>query len=148
MSGRGFGGHGGDRGGGGGRGAPGGRGGGRGGGREGMAGGAKVVPVYGEKRISVDVPTASGEGTEKVEYRVWNPFRSKIAAAILGGVDNIWITPGAKVLYLGGARRVLQYLTSLTSWDLPALCTPLSSPTVWAVTSSTWSNRGQRCTDY
>ncbi|RLN37527.1 hypothetical protein BBJ28_00027066, partial [Nothophytophthora sp. Chile5] len=33
---------------------------------------------------------------EKVEYRVWNPFRSKIAAAILGGVDNIWITPGAK----------------------------------------------------
>jgi rRNA 2'-O-methyltransferase fibrillarin len=59
--------------------------------------------VYGEKRISVDVPAASGEGTEKVEYRVWNPFRSKIAAAILGGVDNIWITPGSKVLYLGGA---------------------------------------------
>ncbi|POM69589.1 RRNA 2'-O-methyltransferase fibrillarin [Phytophthora palmivora] len=59
--------------------------------------------VYGEKRISVDVPAASGEGTEKVEYRVWNPFRSKIAAAILGGVDNIWIAPGAKVLYLGGA---------------------------------------------
>ncbi|KAG6612642.1 rRNA 2'-O-methyltransferase fibrillarin [Phytophthora cinnamomi] len=59
--------------------------------------------VYGEKRISVDVPAASGEGTEKVEYRVWNPFRSKIAAAILGGVDNIWIQPGAKVLYLGGA---------------------------------------------
>ncbi|KUF73078.1 mediator of RNA polymerase II transcription subunit 36b [Phytophthora nicotianae] len=52
--------------------------------------------VYGEKRISVDVPAASGEGTEKVEYRVWNPFRSKIAAAILGGVDNIWIQPGAK----------------------------------------------------
>jgi len=30
------------------------------------------------------------DGT-KVEYRVWNPFRSKLAAAILGGVDNIWI---------------------------------------------------------
>jgi rRNA 2'-O-methyltransferase fibrillarin len=59
--------------------------------------------VYGEKRISVDVPSASGEGTEKVEYRVWNPFRSKIAAAILGGVDNIHIAPGSKVLYLGGA---------------------------------------------
>jgi rRNA 2'-O-methyltransferase fibrillarin len=38
-----------------------------------------------------------------VEYRVWNPFRSKLAAAILGGVDNIWIGPGDKVLYLGGA---------------------------------------------
>merc|ERR1711959_854675 len=54
--------------------------------------------VYGEKRISVDV-----EDGEKVEYRVWNPFRSKIAAAILGGVDNIWFKPGAKVLYLGAA---------------------------------------------
>ncbi len=30
------------------------------------------------------------DGT-KVEYRVWNPFRSKLAAAVLGGVDNIWI---------------------------------------------------------
>jgi rRNA 2'-O-methyltransferase fibrillarin len=34
---------------------------------------------------------------------VWNPFRSKIAAAILGGIENIWICPGAKVLYLGAA---------------------------------------------
>ncbi|KAL8493651.1 hypothetical protein ACS0TY_024729 [Phlomoides rotata] len=38
-----------------------------------------------------------------VEYRVWNPFRSKLAAAILGGVDNVWIKPGAHVLYLGAA---------------------------------------------
>lgn len=30
------------------------------------------------------------DGT-KVEYRVWNPFRSKLAAAVLGGVDNIWM---------------------------------------------------------
>jgi len=54
--------------------------------------------VYGEKRISVDGPDG-----EKVEYRVWNPFRSKIAAAILGGVDNIWIKPGTKILYLGAS---------------------------------------------
>ena len=39
----------------------------------------------------------------KVEYRVWNPFRSKLAAAILGGVDQIHMLPGAKVLYLGAA---------------------------------------------
>jgi len=56
--------------------------------------------VYGEKRISVDDPAEEGK---KLEYRVWNPFRSKIAAAVLGGVDNIWIKPGAKVLYLGAA---------------------------------------------
>ncbi|KAG8459567.1 hypothetical protein KFE25_000923 [Diacronema lutheri] len=53
--------------------------------------------VYGEKRITVE------ENEVKVEYRVWNPFRSKLAAAVLGGVDNIWIKPGAKVLYLGAA---------------------------------------------
>jgi Fibrillarin len=40
---------------------------------------------------------------QKVEYRVWNPFRSKLAAAILAGVDNIHIRPGCKVLYLGAA---------------------------------------------
>jgi rRNA 2'-O-methyltransferase fibrillarin len=54
--------------------------------------------VYNEKRISVQ----NEDGT-KLEYRVWNPFRSKLAAAILGGVDDIWIVPGARVLYLGAA---------------------------------------------
>jgi hypothetical protein len=51
-------------------------------------------------RCSVDDPAEEGK---KIEYRVWNPFRSKIAAAVLGGVDNIWVKPGAKVLYLGAA---------------------------------------------
>ncbi|KFK26853.1 hypothetical protein AALP_AA8G301900 [Arabis alpina] len=54
--------------------------------------------VYNEKLITIQ----NEDGT-KVEYRVWNPFRSKLAAAILGGLDNIWIKPGAKVLYLGAA---------------------------------------------
>lgn len=53
--------------------------------------------VYGEKRIAVE------DESGKVEYRVWNPFRSKLAAAILGGVDKIHMPPGSKVLYLGAA---------------------------------------------
>ncbi|CAH2098918.1 unnamed protein product [Euphydryas editha] len=53
--------------------------------------------VYGEKRISVET-----DG-DKVEYRVWNPFRSKLAAAIMGGVDAIHMPPGSRVLYLGAA---------------------------------------------
>ena len=56
--------------------------------------------VYGEKRISVESAPGSGE---KVEYRVWNPFRSKLAAGILGGIENIYIGPGKKVLYLGAS---------------------------------------------
>ena len=53
--------------------------------------------VYGEKRIAVE------DEAGKIEYRVWNPFRSKLAAAILGGVDAIHMPPGSKVLYLGAA---------------------------------------------
>lgn len=63
--------------------------------------------VYGEKRISVENSGATNEdGTpsvNKTEYRVWNPFRSKLAAGVLGGLDEIFIKPGAKVLYLGAA---------------------------------------------
>ncbi|KAJ1658223.1 Small subunit processome complex component [Dispira simplex] len=114
--------------GGGSRGAPGrgGRGGARGGSRGGAKGGTKVViephrhqgvyiargkedllvtknlvpgeSVYGEKRVAID-----GDDGNKVEYRVWNPFRSKLAAGILGGLDNIYIAPGKKVMYLGAA---------------------------------------------
>lgn len=53
--------------------------------------------VYGEKRIATEVDN------EKIEYRMWNPFRSKLAAAVHGGVREIYIKPGAKLLYLGAA---------------------------------------------
>jgi len=53
--------------------------------------------VYGEKRIAVE------EEDGKIEYRIWNPFRSKLAAAIMGGLDDIHMKPGTKVLYLGAA---------------------------------------------
>lgn len=63
--------------------------------------------VYGEKRISVENAGATNPdgtpSTTKTEYRVWNPFRSKLAAGVLGGLDEIFIKPGAKVLYLGAA---------------------------------------------
>ncbi|KAG9899046.1 Fibrillarin, partial [Aureobasidium melanogenum] len=66
------------------------------------------IAVYGEKRITVDSPAPVVENGEtaaatKVEYRVWNPFRSKIAAGILGGLQDIYMKPGSKVLYLGSA---------------------------------------------
>jgi rRNA 2'-O-methyltransferase fibrillarin len=56
--------------------------------------------VYGERRIQV-----TGHDYEsKVEYRVWNPFRSKLAAALLGGMDHLYIKKSSKVLYLGAAN--------------------------------------------
>lgn len=89
------------------------------GGKEDMLVTKNLVPgesVYGEKRISVEstAPTTTATETDggdngggvvatKTEYRVWNPFRSKLAAGILGGLDEIYIRPGATVLYLGAA---------------------------------------------
>jgi rRNA 2'-O-methyltransferase fibrillarin len=55
--------------------------------------------VYNEKRVSID----DAKTGDKVEYRVWNPFRSKLASSIVGGVETIYMEPGSKVLYLGAA---------------------------------------------
>jgi fibrillarin-like pre-rRNA processing protein len=49
--------------------------------------------VYGERLIRF----------KSVEYRVWDAFRSKLAVAILKGVQTVPITPGNRVLYLGAA---------------------------------------------
>ncbi|PWY84078.1 Fibrillarin [Aspergillus eucalypticola CBS 122712] len=52
---------------------------------------------------AVYVPAEEDGTVTKTEYRVWNPFRSKLAAGILGGLDDIYMRPGSKVLYLGSA---------------------------------------------
>ncbi|EHK22834.1 uncharacterized protein TRIVIDRAFT_149948, partial [Trichoderma virens Gv29-8] len=60
--------------------------------------------VYGEKRISVDETVENSDGTTtttKVEYRLWNPFRSKLCAAIAGA--SLQMRGGSRVLYHGAA---------------------------------------------
>ena len=49
--------------------------------------------VYGERLLRF----------KGVEYRVWDAFRSKLAAAIFKGLVTVPINPGHKVLYLGAA---------------------------------------------
>jgi len=53
----------------------------------------KGIKVYNEKLITYN----------NKEFRSWNPYRSKLAAAILKGLKNIKITSESKVLYLGAA---------------------------------------------
>ena len=48
--------------------------------------------VYGEELIS-----------EGEEYRIWNPRRSKLAAALLNGLENLELDEASKVLYLGAS---------------------------------------------
>ena len=40
--------------------------------------------VYGEKRISVEGPSAEDGTVTKNEFRVWNPFRSKVNSPFPG----------------------------------------------------------------
>ena len=49
--------------------------------------------VYNEKLILID----------KDEYRFWDPFRSKLAAALIKGLKNLPIKNKTKVLYLGAS---------------------------------------------
>lgn len=49
--------------------------------------------VYGEKLVKY-----GGE-----EYRMWDPFRSKLAAALKKGMKNMPLKNGSKVLYLGAS---------------------------------------------
>ena len=55
--------------------------------------------VYGEKYIQISDTSSD----TKLEYRVWNDFRSKLGAAILNGIESIYMEPSSKVLYLGAA---------------------------------------------
>ncbi|HVP27311.1 MAG TPA: fibrillarin-like rRNA/tRNA 2'-O-methyltransferase [Candidatus Bathyarchaeia archaeon] len=49
--------------------------------------------VYGERLVRY----------EGVEYRIWDAFRSKLAASILKGLQAVPIKPEHRVLYLGAA---------------------------------------------
>jgi len=40
---------------------------------------------------------------ENKELREWNPYRSKLAAALLKGIEELPIKPGHRILYLGAA---------------------------------------------
>ncbi len=51
------------------------------------------ISVYGEELVSY----------KGKEYRVWDPFRSKLAAVVLKGIKSFPITSGSNVLYLGSA---------------------------------------------
>jgi fibrillarin-like pre-rRNA processing protein len=53
----------------------------------------KGKTIYGEKLFEED----------NIEYREWNPFRSKLAAAIQNNARNTYIEKNSRVLYLGAS---------------------------------------------
>lgn len=72
---------------------------------------SNIFEVYEDKRRIYTVNLTPGKAVydEKlikergIEYREWNPRKSKLAASILKGCPNIFIKKGSIVLYLGSA---------------------------------------------
>lgn len=53
--------------------------------------------LYGEKIILTFF------NNKKLEFRIWNPFRSKLSAAILLGLNSLYFNKGSKILYIGAS---------------------------------------------
>lgn len=53
------------------------------------------IKVYDEKLI--------GDEENECEYRIWNPRRSKLAAALLNGLKELKLESDSKLLYLGAS---------------------------------------------
>ncbi|CAN1312298.1 rRNA 2'-O-methyltransferase fibrillarin 2 [Linum perenne] len=54
----------------------------------------------------------------ETEYRIWDPSKSKLAAAIQCGVENIWVKPGSRVLYIGDVcETTVSHLSDLVGPD-------------------------------
>ncbi len=74
--------------------------------------------VYGERLIRF----------KKVEYRVWDAFRSKLAAAIIKGVQTVPITSGSQVLYLGAASGTTpSHVSDIVGEDGHVYCVEFAS---------------------
>ena len=77
----------------------------------------KGTRVYDEPLISVD----------DEEYRLWNPYRSKLAAAILNGLKTMGIKKDSKVLYLGAATGTTSsHVSDIVGKDGMVYCIEIS----------------------
>jgi fibrillarin-like pre-rRNA processing protein len=74
--------------------------------------------VYGERLIRF----------KKVEYRVWDAFRSKLAAAIIKGLQTVPVTSGSNVLYLGAASGTTpSHVSDIVGEDGHVYCVEFAS---------------------
>jgi len=92
----------------------------------------------GKKKIATInlVPGYSPFGEElikqkNIEYRVWNPNRSKWAAAIMKGIKELPLRKGDKVLYLGAASgQSASYISDIVGKEGNVFCVDVSPRTM------------------
>jgi len=79
---------------------------------------ARGNQVYGERLVEID----------GVEYRLWDPYRSKLAAAIMKNMKENPINPGKIVLYLGAASGTTSsHVSDLVGPNGSIYCVEISS---------------------
>jgi fibrillarin-like pre-rRNA processing protein len=62
------------------------------------------------------------------EYRLWDPYRSKLAAAILKGLETVPIYPELRVLYLGAASgTTASHVSDIVGEDGHVYCVEFAS---------------------
>jgi fibrillarin-like pre-rRNA processing protein len=75
--------------------------------------------VYEDERTFLEGPD---------EYRIWDPYRSKLAAAILKGIEEMPIQSGSKVLYLGAASgTTASFVSDIVGRGGRVCCVEISS---------------------
>jgi fibrillarin-like pre-rRNA processing protein len=73
--------------------------------------------VYGEEIVK--------EGSD--QYRLWNPYRSKLAAAIMNGLKEMHIASSSSVLYLGAATGTTSsHISDIIGKDGIVYCVEIS----------------------
>jgi len=89
--------------------------------------------VYGERLIR----------SEGVEYRVWDAFRSKLAAAILKGLSDVPIKPNHQVLYLGAASgTTASHVSDIIGEKGHVYCVEFASRSIRDLVENVCSYRG------
>src|SRR5437667_8623611 len=93
---------------------------------------ARGENVYGEEIVKV--------GDE--EYRIWDPFRSKLAAAILKGLHKIPIRETSKVLYLGAASgTTVSHVSDIVGREGKVYCDECAQRSFRALVNNESKNR-------
>jgi len=89
--------------------------------------------VYGERLVK------SGD----IEYRIWDPYRSKLAAAILKGLDFVPVKPGDKVLYLGAASgTTASHVSDIVGQTGHVFCVEFASRSIRELVNNVCAFRG------
>ncbi len=81
--------------------------------------------IKGERKLATKnlVPGFKSVGEEIIkikgtEYRIWNPYHSKAAAALYNNISLLPLKEGQKILYLGIAEgTTASYLSDIIGWE-------------------------------